>query len=157
MLLINRYRNPKQNIRKMNSVMYEKRLYMIKESWSQESKDSFTLKNTLRTSLAVQWLRLWASTAGGTGSIPCQELWSHMSWGMDHWTTSTRTSGLSWWLGNKEPICNTGDTVSIPGSGRSPGEGNDNPLHYSCLRNPMDRGAWWAIVHGVARVRHDGN
>ena len=82
MLLINRYKNPKQNIRKMNSVMYEKRLYMIKESWSQESKDSFTLKNTLRTSLAVQWLRLWASIAGGTGSIPCQELWStcHGAW-----------------------------------------------------------------------------
>ena len=39
---------------------------------------------------------------------------------------------------------------SIPGSGRSPGEGNGNPLQYSCLENPMDRGAWWATVHGVA-------
>ena len=39
----------------------------------------------------------------------------------------------------------------IPGSGRSPGEGNDNPLHYSCLENPIDRGAWWAIVHSVAK------
>ena len=42
--------------------------------------------------------------------------------------------------------------VSIPGSGRSPGEGNGNPLQYSCLGNPMDRGAWWSIVHGVAKV-----
>ena len=40
---------------------------------------------------------------------------------------------------------------STPGSGRSPGEGNDNPLQYSCLENPMDRGAWWATVHGVAK------
>ena len=43
----------------------------------------------------------------------------------------------------------------IPVSGRSPGEGNGNPLQYSCLKNPMDRGAWQATVHGVARVGHD--
>ena len=45
------------------------------------------------------------------------------------------------------------DMGLIPGSGRSPGEGNGNPLQYSCLGNPMDRGAWWATVHGVARSR----
>ena len=44
---------------------------------------------------------------------------------------------------------------SIPGSGRCPGEENDNPLQYSCLGNPMDRGALWAMVHSVTRVRHD--
>ena len=44
---------------------------------------------------------------------------------------------------------------SIPGSGTSPGERNGNPLQYSCLENPMDRGAWQATVHGVTRVRHD--
>ena len=49
----------------------------------------------------------------------------------------------------------TGDLGSIPGSGRSPGEGNGNPLQYSCLENPMDGGAWWATVHGSQRVRHD--
>ena len=43
---------------------------------------------------------------------------------------------------------NTGDMALIPGSGRSPGEGNGNPFQYSCLGNPMDRGAWWAEVHG---------
>ena len=43
----------------------------------------------------------------------------------------------------------------ISGSGRSSGEGNDNPLQYSCLGNPIDRGAWWATVHGVTRVGHD--
>ena len=46
---------------------------------------------------------------------------------------------------------NVGDLGSIPGSGRSSGEGNGNPLQYSCLENPMDRGAWWATVHGVAK------
>ena len=44
-----------------------------------------------------------------------------------------------------------GDASSIPGSGRCPGEGNGHPLQYSCLENPMDRGAWWATVHGVAK------
>ena len=49
----------------------------------------------------------------------------------------------------KNPHADAGDTGLIPGSGRSPGEGNGNPLQYSCLGNPMDRGVWWAIVHGV--------
>ena len=48
---------------------------------------------------------------------------------------------------------NAGDLGSIPGSGRSPGEGNGNPLQCSCLENPMDGGAWWATVHGVAKSR----
>ena len=50
---------------------------------------------------------------------------------------------------------NAGDASSVPGLERSPGEGNDNPLQYSCLGNSMDRGTWWATVHGVARVGHD--
>ena len=50
---------------------------------------------------------------------------------------------------DKESACNAGDLGLIAGSGRSPGEGNGNPLHYSCLENPMDGGAWWAMVHGV--------
>ena len=53
----------------------------------------------------------------------------------------------------KASACNAGDVGSIPGSGRSPGEGNGNPLQYSCLENPMDGGAWWARVHGVAQSR----
>ena len=51
----------------------------------------------------------------------------------------------------KESACNAGDPGSIPGSGRSPGEVNGNPLQYPCLENPMDRGAWQASVHGVAK------
>ena len=49
------------------------------------------------------------------------------------------------------PPANAGDSGSISGSGRSPGEGHDNPLQYSCLENPMNRGAWWTIAHGVAK------
>ena len=51
----------------------------------------------------------------------------------------------------KESACNAGDLGSIPGSGRFPGEGNGNPLQYSCLENPRDRGTWWVTVHGVAK------
>ena len=49
----------------------------------------------------------------------------------------------------KASVCNAGHPGLIPGSGRSPGEGNGNPLQYSCLENPMDEEAWWATVHGV--------
>ena len=51
----------------------------------------------------------------------------------------------------KESVCNEGDPGLIPGLGRSPGEGNSNPLQYSCLENSMDRGSWQATVHGVAK------
>ena len=51
----------------------------------------------------------------------------------------------------KASACNAGNLGSIPGLGRSPGEGNGNPLQYSCLENPMDGGAWWATVHWVTK------
>ena len=53
------------------------------------------------------------------------------------------------WLNGKESSCNAGDAGSIPGWGKSPGEGNGNPLQYSCLENPMDRGILWTTVHRV--------
>ena len=58
---------------------------------------------------------------------------------------------LNWTCGSdgRESLCNAGDLGLIPGSGRSPGEGHDNPPKYSCLETPMDREAWWATVHGV--------
>ena len=55
----------------------------------------------------------------------------------------------------KESACNAGARGSIPGWGRSPGEGNGNPSQYSCLENPMDRGVWRATVHQITRVEHD--
>ena len=54
-------------------------------------------------------------------------------------------------LSGKESICSTGAVGSIPGSGRCPGGGNGNLLQYTCLKNPLDRGAWWAIVRGVTK------
>ena len=56
---------------------------------------------------------------------------------------------LSSWLSGKASTCQAGDASSIPGLGRPPGEGNSDPFQYSCLGNPMDRGAWQATVHGV--------
>ena len=53
----------------------------------------------------------------------------------------------------KESACNAGAPRLIRRSGRCPGEGNDNPFQYSCLENRMDRGAWWATVHGVAKTQ----
>ena len=69
--------------------------------------------------------------------------WFKLVWGFPHSSVS------------KESASNAGDLGSIPRSGRSLGEGNGNPLQYSCLENPMDRGAWQAAVHGVTRVEHD--
>ena len=59
--------------------------------------------------------------------------------------------GLSWWFRGKASVHNAGDLGSISESGRSSGEGNGNPFQYSCLKNPMDREVWWAIVHGVTK------
>ena len=64
--------------------------------------------------------------------------------------------GLPLWLSGKESACSAGDaggTGSTPEWGRSPGEGSGPPLQYSCLENPMDRGAWWDTVHGVTQSR----
>ena len=55
------------------------------------------------------------------------------------------------WFSGKELLANEGDMGLIPDLGKSPGKGNGNPLQYSCLRNPMDRAAWWATVPGVAK------
>ena len=63
------------------------------------------------------------------------------------------TMGYSGGSEIKASDSNVGDLGLIPGSGRSPGEGNGNPFHYSWLEYPMDRGAWWATVHGVAKSR----
>ena len=79
----------------------------------------------------------------------------------NHWTTKEFPSiyyflfnivsqGFSGGSDGRESACSTGDAASLAGLGRSPGEVNSNPLQYSCLENSMDRGAWWATVHGVA-------
>ena len=70
------------------------------------------------------------------------------------WSLGRMSPLLAWGKAEvKASTCNVGDLGSIPGSGRSPGEGNGTPLQCSCLENPMDEGAWWAAVHGVAKSR----
>ena len=69
-------------------------------------------------------------------------------------SSSSVSMELPQWLRGKESAWNVGDTEDvglIPGSGRSPGGGHGSPFQYSCLENPMDRGAWWATVHGAAK------
>ena len=71
-------------------------------------------------------------------------------------TNSCSTQAFIYWSlpgssNGKESACNMGGLGLIPGWGRSPGEGHGNPLQYSCLENPVDRGAWWAVVHGVTK------
>ena len=72
---------------------------------------------------------------------------------IEDWTLAaiTEPDGFPWWLSEKDLSANIGDAGSIPRSGRSPGEGNGNPFKYFCLENSMDRGAWWATVHGIAK------
>ena len=65
-------------------------------------------------------------------------------------SSSSSSSSFPGGSDSKESACNAGDPGSIPGLGTSPGEGNGNPFQYPCLENPMDRGAWRAVVHGVA-------
>ena len=114
---------------------------------------------TLVTVLRSDVLRL-ILVPTGTGISECMETFLPL------WDTGPVPFALylyfliafSYWLmlnGSevKASVCNEGDLGSIPGSGRSPGEGNGNPLQYSCLENHMDGGAWWATVHGVAKSR----
>ena len=92
--------------------------------------------------------------------------WSHLrryskqtpsSWpgrnGVNYFRPPQCPTGLPLRLSGTHSACNAGDLGSIPGSGRSPGEGNGSPLQYSCLGNPMDRGAWRGAVHGVTKSR----
>ena len=84
-----------------------------------------------------------------TTEVDCIYIYTHV-----YICTHTFIHGLPTWLSGKESTCNAGaagGVGSIPGSGRSPGGGNGNPLQYSCQDNPMDRGAWWATVHGVTK------
>ena len=92
------------------------------------------------------WTRLWLLSPGMRmfGGKPAWLLPSP-------WKVIPKVHGSE----GKESACKAGDLGSIPGWGRSPGEGNGYPLQYSCLGNSMDRGTWWATIHGITRVGHD--
>ena len=111
----------------------------------------------------MHWRRKWQPTPV---FVPGKSQgWGHLVgcrlWGRTELDTTEATEqhqqgpvkGFPGGLDGKESACNAGDPGSIPGLGRSPGEGNGNPLQYSCLENPTDRGAWWPTVHGVAKSR----
>ena len=91
----------------------------------------------------LAWEIPWTEEPGGPQSMGSQRVGlkqlSTNAWGFPHSSVG------------KESTCDAGDPASIPGSGRSPGEGDGNPVQYSCLGNPMDRGAWQATVDGVAK------
>ena len=97
------------------------------------------------------WWQLRDDTLQGWSAILWDTPWVASS---GHWYTPC-TNGFPGGSVGKESACSSGDVGLIPGSGRSPGEGNGNPLHYSCLGNPMDRRIWWATVHGVTRIGLD--
>ena len=102
----------------------------------------------------------WYLQKGTECSCPHKKLYKNVYSLFTHNCQNLTVITMSFWgfppsSVGKESVCNAGDMGSIPGSGRSPGEGNGNPLQYSCLENPMDRGALRATVHGVARVGHD--
>ena len=98
----------------------------------------------------------WTLGVGdGQGGLTCCNSWGHKE---SDTTERLNWTELNWyvlwslprWLSGEESTSNAGDAGSIPGSRRSPGEGNGNPLQFACLGDPMDRGAWRATVHGVA-------
>ena len=105
----------------------------------------------------IQWTWVSANSGDGEGQggLACCRAWGHKWIQLRDWTTILMVLNIG--VGfpgdsdGKEPACNSGDPDSIPGLGRSPGKGNGNPLQYSCLDNPMDRGAWLSTVHGVAK------
>ena len=91
------------------------------------------------------------------GSLTCCSPWVCKVGHRTEWLNWTELDSLPWGFPGgsygKESACNAGDSGSIPGSRRSPGEGNGYPRQYSYLENSMTRRAWWAIVHGVAKIQ----
>ena len=108
----------------------------------------------------IPWRRAWQPTpvflpgeSHGHRSMAGYSPWGHKELDTTKQPHFDFLQSLLWWLKMVKSACNAGDPRSIPGSGRSPGEGNGNPLQYSCLENPMDIGAWRATVHGVTKNR----
>ena len=105
--------------------------------------------------LCIRWTKYWSFSFSINLSNEYSGLISfRMDW-LDllviQGTLKSLLQGLPWWLSGKEPACQSGNLDLIPGSGRSPGEGHGNPLQYSCLGNPMDRGIWRATVYRVTK------
>ena len=138
--------------------------------WTEEpgrlqSMGSLRVRHDWATSLSLftfmHWRRKWQPTSVLAWRIPgmvepggLPSMGSHRvrhDWNNLAAASACINSGFPGGLEGKASACNAGDPGSIPGSGRSPVEGNGNPLQYSCLGNPMDRGDWWAAVHGITK------
>ena len=121
--------------------------------WKENSSDSEQMwqENVRHLACSLAWRIPWTEEPGGLQSMGSRRVGHH--WATNHFLTL----GLPWWclqcgrFPGKESACNVGDPGLIPRWGRCPGGGNGNALQYSCLENPMDRGAWRATVHGVAK------
>ena len=103
----------------------------------------------------LAWEIPWTEEPGGLQSMGWKELDTteqptHVH-ACTHTHTHTHTLGLLWWLSGKESDCSAIDTGSVSGLGRSPGGRHGKPLQYSCLENPVERGAWWATVHRIVK------
>ena len=102
-------------------------------------------------SIILAWRIPWTEESGRLQSMGSQRV--RHDWATKHSTWEMSFPGSS---DSKESACNAGAQGSVHGLGRSPGKGNGNPLQYSCLENPMDRGAWWLqSTVGCQRVRHN--
>ena len=118
-----------------------KHLPAMQETWVLSLGQEDLLKKEMAThSSILGWRIPWTEESGGLQSMGLQK----------NWTLLKDFPGGS---DGKASAYNVGDLCSISGWGRSPGEGNGNPLQYSCLENPMYRGVWWATVHGVTKSR----
>ena len=118
------------------------------ETWVQFlSWEDLLEKGRATYSSILAWRILWTEEPGRLQSIWSQRV-------RHDWATFTSlhlSLGFPRGSNRKEFACNARDLGSVPGLERSPGEGHDNPLQYSCLENPMDWGAWWATVHGITK------
>ena len=104
-------------------------------------------------SICLSFAPLWVQWNQSRSSVWCPEWLGKLITHSDQvfCFTTFLNLGLPWWLRGKEPTWNAGDMGSVPELGIFPGEGNGNPLQYSCLGNLMDRGAWWATVLGITK------
>ena len=97
----------------------------------------------------------WGGQSTGDSALASFLPKKFQGWSPSEWTgwisLVENIWGLPQWFSSKESTCNSGHSGSVPGLGRSTGGGQSNPLLYSCLENPMARGAWWATVHRVAK------
>ena len=133
------------------------------ETWVPSQGQEDPLEEGMAThSSILAWRIPWTEEPGGLQSVEVQRVsndWATFTFTilkLGNFTLEIWISGFPDSSAGKESACNagaTGDTGSVPGLGRSPGAGHGNTLQYSCLKNPMDRGAWWATVHMVAQSR----